>query len=290
MINKTFLSLQNFIKISPKLFRKLFVPFTLIIISVVIIVTVRLFILELYVVPTSSMEPKISSGDYILVDKLVYGPKWPETPMEIPWFNLFAFNDDLFPWYSNTTWPYRRWPIGRSVERDDIIVFNGPWKSKRVLVKRCKGLPGEILELNAQGLFINNQFVEEPNSVTYEAYNRLNGEKYNWPLKNQKKKNNLLINSIGDNRYYGPIKIPSSGTEINIKHYSSEIIKHYIRIIKNYENSEFQDTLFMNDLEDSTFTFKNDYYFMMGDNRDNSLDSRKWGLIPKKSIIGKVIF
>ncbi|MEQ8925284.1 MAG: signal peptidase I [Fulvivirga sp.] len=264
-------------------------------ISMVIFVTIiaiatKLFILEVYVVPSRSMEPEIRTGEYILVSKLIYGPKWPESPLEIPLFNLLALSNDFFLWFNNTSWRYKRWPVGRKVARDDVFVFHGPWKSKMILVKRCKGLPGEILELSNGYLVINNQLIVEKNAVSCKYYSKITAER---TIQSYNEDVIKIYQTSPGNRSiddYGPVEIPSSGATINIKQYSSDIMKHYFRIIKSFENPSFQDSLFMKNLDDSTFTFMNNYYFVMGDNRDNSLDSRKWGMIPEQSIIGKVLF
>ncbi|UII29546.1 signal peptidase I [Fulvivirga maritima] len=91
--------------------------------------------------------------------------------------------------------------------------------------------------------------------------------------------------------WYGPLTIPAEGATIDINEKNLLIYGDVITLYDHTENAEIKGgKLYIDGKEVTKYTFNQDYYFMMGDNRHNSLDSRYWGFVPADHIVGKGFF
>ncbi len=93
-----------------------------------------------------------------------------------------------------------------------------------------------------------------------------------------------------NNDNFGPIYLPERGATVKIDRKTFALYK---KIIRDYEYNDVDiqgNTIYINGKEADSYTFKQDYYWMMGDNRDHSEDSRTWGYVPADHIVGKPVF
>jgi len=302
-------------------------------------ICIRVFIIEIYSIPSGSMENTFLPGDKILVSKLNYGPKLPRSPFEIPLLNVvFYLNKKARAKADTTWWKYRRLPGFSEINRGDVIVFEFPGNNNEPFVKRCVALPGDTFWIINSDVFINNRFQKPPveSKKIYRVwYNNidsfnlitdsLNIPVYGWwsreqgnfraiSLTNRQKEKLTGIASIDsitsgikatdfttqyypwDERYswtldnMGPFVIP--GKELKIKPDENNVIL-YKKVLEKFEQVNITNDStewVVNESFVSDYRFKQDYYFMLGDNRNGSNDSRYWGFVPEDHIIGKACF
>lgn len=220
-------------------------------------------------VPTGSMEKTILVGDFMLINKFLYGFS---TPRDIP--------------YTNIALPHFKLPGFTDPEKGDIIVFQFPGYRDEVepqnieyWVKRCIGEPGDTIEIRNKVAFVNGEEYQIPPYINY-----LNPNAQPEGISDPQ----IFPKGSGWNSdNYGPLAIPKKGetiklTKDNINVYETLINReHKAKVVKVSDGK-----IFINNQEADSYTIQDDYYFMVGDNRDNSLDSRFWGFVPRENIIG----
>lgn len=277
--------------------------------SVITWLFVRIFILQIAQIPSDSMNQTFRQGDYILINKMAYGTRLPITPLSLSFSSQSLFLD----WIQLSYW---RLPGYSNVMHNDVIVFNFPLETelpideRKKYIKRCIAIPGDTLTCVNSVLYINKKEIIEPESIllnfqlhsreqpmvkkTADSLSQLN------PGTILRKTidtgfytpsifpNNAFIRWNQDN--FGPVYIPQQGDTI-ILNKKNRIL--YQRIIEQYEHQIIQeknDSIFLNGNYAAYYVFKMNYYFVMGDNRYHSNDSRFWGFLPEDHLIGKVSF
>ncbi|GLB48214.1 signal peptidase I [Neptunitalea lumnitzerae] len=337
--------------------------------AVVAATFVHMYIMQPFVIPSSSLEKSLLVGDFLFVSKFHYGARVPMTTIAAPFVHdtlpvvgskSYVFDDDYekreTSFWNSFQLPYLRLPGFQKIKNNDIVVFNQPADTlkdmnnfhpdrnyykpidkKTNLVKRCVGIAGDTLEIKNGYVFINGKQTQLPErakpqygfyvdtdnqqiplGALKERYGFREGGSYKngyyltltdeeaarlkeHPLVKSVEKQLVLdgvkgevfpyIDSLQWNRdNYGPIYIPEEGATIDI---TKANLPFYKRIITEYEHNNLTtagNDIFINGKKATTYTFKQNYYWMMGDNRHNSLDARMWGYVPFDHVVGKPVF
>lgn len=177
---------------------------------IVVVLVLRAFVAEPFRIPSGSMIPTLSVGDFILVNKFSYGLRDP------------VFHRRLVP-------------VGGWPERGDVVVFRWPVDPSKDFIKRIVGLPGDRITYIDKQLFLNGDPVAlTPAGVFSGPYGSVH----------------RLEEALGEGGH---------------------------QIIVNPERPA----------DDFDFVVPEGEYFAMGDNRDGSDDSRRWGTVPAQNLVGK---
>lgn len=261
----------------------------------------RTFFIDFYYVPSSSMERTLFPGDYIAVNKFHYGVKIPQHLRNFPVLGSF------FEAPKNDYNLYKTLRAYEKFRREDIVVFKAVDDSDKFLVKRIVGAPGDSLKIDDSKVFVNSQELLEGNNVSYsyqhemmdktivyENYSNDEYENLSTDVKDRLKKDITIKPNYNYSLFpfskqpvwtrdnYGALLVPKKGMQILL---TKENIDFYVRIIRNFEG----ELIKLKKDQTKLYTFKNNYYFMMGDNRHNSIDSRSFGFVPESYIQGKMV-
>ncbi|WP_293442496.1 signal peptidase I [Persephonella sp.] len=190
---------------------------------VIVVSLIRIFLAQAFNIPSGSMKPTLLVGDFILVNKLVYG----DWSIGIPFSGI-----DFYRYKNRIAKP----------DRGDIIVFKYPENPKIDFIKRIIGLPGDIVEVKDDIVYLNGKPLKRVKAGYFEEKNA-KAVKYveTIPRKYNGKEHSYTVIEIfdGEGKDFGPVEVPEG------------------------------------------------HYFVLGDNRDNSRDSRFWGFVPDDYIIGQ---
>ena len=269
--------------------------------SIFSILLIRALVGDIYFVPSGSMERTLSAGDYILVNKISYGTKVPRYWADLPVIGQWAKAPKQF-----SLDRFRQLKSFKKLRYEDIIVFNSVEGHKHLLVKRIIGLPGDSVSVIDSKILRNQKKLAEKASYAFDYINKnaqnlssvqtYSNAEFEQLRAYQKK---VLVRQLDtlmdidtkrypilrDNNWsidrFGPLLIPKRGTQIVLNQRNKLL---YERLIQKFESPDP-----LENGEKSTYTFKKDYYFVLGDNRHHSVDSRSYGLIPEDYIQGKMI-
>lgn len=292
-----------------------------ILITLLIVLFVRCFLIESFTVSSSQMETTLYEEDRVLIDKTAYGIRLPVTLLSIP----FTF-DNIFGLKSYSgliQMPYTRL-FASQLGENEIVLFNNPLETDKPLDKRslllgrCVGLPGDSIEMREGAFFINKKpYNISPNTLQEYALQDLNWEnikegmaELDIPLRSYRRisdtlfvqlnryeaymLNECLPDSLGlmicgaDTTLNYRFMIPSKGKTIELDENNAVIYNQIISSEQENKRVELQDgKLLIDGVKQDTYRFEDDYYWMLSDNSVNNMDSRILGFIPFKTVIGR---
>ena len=277
--------------------------------AILFALALRLFAFEAYRIPSTSMEDTLLVGDFVLISKLHYGPR--VLGRRLPGVDdpdrgdvaVFNYPPSLDPEIGRRT-PYIKRIVGlpgdtlsiqsKAVRIGDAVVpspregrrlwqFEGRIPSADAL--DSLGLAGRV-QRAGRGLW-----VASATSAQAEALAFADGVESVSPF----------VRSSGDGsaafpaarRFslddYGPVVVPASGATVTLDDVSWPVVRTVIERFEGHTVERTATGFLIDGRPAETYTFTQDYYFVLGDSRDDSADSRTWGFVPFDHVIGKAI-
>lgn len=252
--------------------------------TLLVVLLIQSFFIQGYSTPTGSMLNTILIGDKMFFNQFLYGGS---TPRNIP--------------FTEIRLPYLRLPAIREPRRNDIVNFDFPGfrdeleaSTKVQYLKRIVGQPGDVIEVKDKVLFVNGTVFPKPKNINFgnERITR-DGRRIlvNDTLPRNSPDSEIFPKGSGWSRdNYGPLRIPQKGDEVTLSMDNYLWWDTFIKREGHKIEIKSDGKIFIDSKETNNYTVENNYYFMMGDNRDNSLDSRFWGFVPRENIVGKAWF
>jgi len=233
--------------------------------TIIIVFFLIFFVIQSFVIPSGSMKRTMQIGDFLFAKKFVYGTPIPTLPwLEIPLVPDFNNNGHLIE--------------GDRPKREDIVIFLYPGDGKTHYVKRCVAVGGDELVYQNKHLYIHFHEGDDYIKKNYSSSKIL------------KFRGKLWVDNPYKERYPGIQYVPNGHEDI-----FKLLMKNYLYVTKGIDMSptfipEIKGEVFDIRGENVNALYKKvekDHFYMIGDNRDNSNDSRFWGSVPYSLIIGQ---
>ncbi|MDP4200829.1 MAG: signal peptidase I [Bacteroidota bacterium] len=227
----------------------------------------RTFFIEAFRIPTGSMKNTLLVGDHLFVNKIGYfieSPKYiPFTTIEIPHVHI-------------KTW---------GIHRGDVVVFEYPGDRDDVVprekdvkyIKRCIGEPGDVIQIVNKQVYVNGRIFPNPKESILEPDTQKVGfvEANIFPKGAQWNRDN-----------FGPLRVPKAGDTIMLTKESLDRWQVFIEREGHKVELASNDQVLVDGKPTLEYRVQRDYLWMMGDNRDDSEDSRFWGFAPVDNVVG----
>jgi signal peptidase I len=258
--------------------------------TLIIVLFIQSFFVQGYGTPTGSMESTILIGDKMFFNQFLFGGS---TPRGIP--------------FTEIKFPYLKLPAIREPRRGDIVNFDYPGfrdevepSTKVQYLKRLVAQPGDTVLIIDKDLFINGrefpkseglQFLDKTGNYRLNSLLEKNPQLKRSPNPKGNSNNEIFPKGSGWNAdNYGPLYVPKQGDVIPMTKEHYYWWDTFIRREGHKVELSKDGKIMIDDKEADKYTVQRNYYFAMGDNRDNSLDSRYWGFVPRENIVGKAWF
>jgi signal peptidase I len=235
-----------------------------------IVLLLNSFVIASFEVPSASMEDTVKVGDRLLVNKFIYGGS---TPYTIPITSIRI--------------PHFRTPGFKNISRGDVIVFDWPGPRDKVekpqqtwYLKRCIGLPGDIVRIENRVVYVNDRKQENP---AHSKFLRAVPEP-----REEATPDIFPAGTKANADNYGPVIVPKKGMSVILTPDKLRPWEVFIQREGHAVSADGEKVL-IDGKASNYYEVQRDYVFAMGDNRDNSLDSRYWGFVPVEDVIGTPI-